>query len=80
MTFRLLADENLRGSIFRGLLLLEPELDMLRVQDVGLSGADDRTILAWAAERERIVLTRDRATMPNHAAERLVDGESMPGM
>ena len=64
---RLLADENFNGDIVRGLLLRQPDLDIVRVQDVGLAGADDPDILAWAAENNRIVLTHDRATMSDHA-------------
>jgi predicted nuclease of predicted toxin-antitoxin system len=62
---RLLADENFNGDIVRGLLLRQPTLDVVRVQDVGLIGTDDSEILAWAAENNRIVLTHDRATMPD---------------
>ena len=58
------------GDIVRGLGLRRPELDRRRVQDVGLGEADDRAILAWAAENGRIVLTHDRATMPAFASER----------
>lgn len=36
---RLLADENFNGDIVRGLLLREPDLDIVRVQDVGLIDA-----------------------------------------
>lgn len=43
--FRLLADENLNNNIFRALLRQKPDLDIVRVQDVNLSGADDPTIL-----------------------------------
>jgi hypothetical protein len=46
---RLLADENFNGDIVRGLMLRQPGLDLVRVQDVGLAGADDSDILAWAA-------------------------------
>ena len=38
---RLAADENLSNDILRGLLRRRPDLDIARVQDVGLSGADD---------------------------------------
>ena len=69
--FRLLADENFNGDIVRGLLLRQPDLDIVRVQDVGLTGEDDLQVLAWAAENNRIVLTHDRATMPSYALERL---------
>ena len=76
----LLSDENFNGDIIRGLFLRQPNLDLLRVQDVGLQEVDDPTILAWAANNERIILTHDRATMPNFAYERLVKGESMTGL
>jgi predicted nuclease of predicted toxin-antitoxin system len=76
----LLSDENFNGDIVRGLFLHQPNLDLLRVQDVDLREADDPTILAWAASQERIVLTHDRATMPDFAYERLVRGESMAGL
>jgi hypothetical protein len=32
---RLLSDENFNGDIVRGLLLRNPELDLLRIQDLG---------------------------------------------
>ena len=34
-----------------------PELDLIRVQDIGLSNADDPTVLAWAATDGRVLLT-----------------------
>ncbi|MCL4205443.1 MAG: DUF5615 family PIN-like protein [Pirellulaceae bacterium] len=77
---RFLADENFKGEIVRGLLRRMPDLDLVRVQDIGLTGADDPSILDWAAEQERIVLTHDRATMPDFAYERVVAGEAMPGV
>jgi len=77
---RLLSDENFNGDIVRGLLLRQADLDLLRVQDVGLRKADDPTILHWAAENDRIVLTHDRATMPDLAGERLVNEEQMSGL
>ncbi len=76
----LLSDENFNGDIVRGLLLRYSNLDLLRVQDVGLREVDDPEILFWAAEHERILLTHDRATMPDFAYERLVQGEPMAGM
>lgn len=77
---RLLADENFNGDVVRGLLLRRPNLDLLRVQDVGLSGAEDPGILAWAAENDRIVLSHDFATMADFAYERVAAGEPMPGV
>jgi predicted nuclease of predicted toxin-antitoxin system len=76
----LLSDENLNGDIIRGLFLRQPNLDLIRVQDVGLIEVEDPAILAWAAESQRIILTHDRATMPDFAYERLVRGKAMLGM
>jgi hypothetical protein len=76
----LLTDEDFQGGVIRGLLRLQPELDIVRVRDVGLGGANDPTILAWAAEHGRVVLTHDRATMPRHAYERVDMGLLMPGV
>ncbi|WP_017300220.1 DUF5615 family PIN-like protein [Nodosilinea nodulosa] len=77
---RLLSDENFNGDIGRGLFLRQPSLDLLRVQDVGLQEVDDPAILDWAASNGRILLTHDRATMPNFAYERLSQGQPMPGL
>jgi len=77
---RFLADENLKGAITRGLLRREPDLDLVRVQDVGLSGADDPDVLAWAGRSGRIVLTHDLATIPDFAQDRVAAGQAMPGV
>jgi predicted nuclease of predicted toxin-antitoxin system len=77
---RLLADENFNGDIVRGLLLRQADLDILRVQDVGLAGADDPDVLTWAAENHRIVLTHDVATMSDYAYDRVAAGMPMAGV
>jgi predicted nuclease of predicted toxin-antitoxin system len=76
----LLSDENFNGDTIRGLFLRQPNLDLVRVQDVNLQEMDDPTILNWAAENQRILITHDRATMPSFAYERLVAGQPMTGM
>jgi predicted nuclease of predicted toxin-antitoxin system len=75
-----LSDENFNGDIIRGLFLRQPNLDLLRVQDVGLQEVDDPIILEWATINNRILLTHDRATMPDFAYERLNKGKDMAGM
>jgi hypothetical protein len=77
---RLAADENLNSNIVRGLLRRRPDLDIVRVQDVGLSGADDRTVLEWAAGDGRILLTHDVTTLTRHAYNRVRVGQPMPGV
>ncbi len=56
-------DENYNNNILRGLVRWKPDLDILRIQDVGLSGADDPTVLEWAAKENRILLTHDVSTI-----------------
>jgi predicted nuclease of predicted toxin-antitoxin system len=75
-----LADENLDNTIVRGLLRRNPLLDIVRVQDVGLSGNDDPTVLAWAAAERRILLTHDVATITRYAYDRVRQAQSMPGL
>ena len=77
---RLASDENFNGGVVRGLLRRQPDLDIVRTQDVGLLGADDPTVLEWAAAEGRILLTHDRATMPAFAHQRVRDGQPMPGL
>lgn len=76
----LAADENFNNAILRGVLRRKPDLDIIRIQDVGLSGADDPTVLAWAAEENRVLLTHDVATITHYAYERVKAGLSMPGV
>jgi Domain of unknown function (DUF5615) len=77
---KLLADENFDNTIVRGLLRRNSNTDIVRVQDVGLSGEDDPTVLAWAAQEDRILLTHDVATITRYAYERVKQGQSMPGV
>ena len=76
----LVADENFNNDFVRALLRRNPALDIVRVQDVGLRGAEDAVILEWAANEGRVVLTHDAATMANFAYERVKAGLSMPGV
>lgn len=76
----LVSDENFNNDIVRGLLRRNPDLDIVRVQDVGLRGSEDPVILDWAANEGRGVLTHDAATMAHFAYERVRAGLSMPGV
>lgn len=53
---------------------------MVRVQDVSLTGRDDRALLEWAAREGRIVLTSDVSTLVGYAYDRVKVGDSMPGV
>jgi hypothetical protein len=77
---RLAADENFNNDIVRGLLRRKPDLDIVRVQDVSLSGADDPTVLEWAAQEGRVLLTHDVSTLTRYAYERVQAGKPTPGI
>ena len=46
---KFLADENFDGRVIRALRRRDPGLDLVRAVDVGLGGAADPDVLAWAA-------------------------------
>jgi hypothetical protein len=77
---RWLADENFNNDILRALFRRNPVLDIVRVQDAGLSGVDDPTLLEWAAEVRRVLLTHDVSTVTAYAYERVRVGDRMPGV
>ncbi len=73
-------DENLNHDILRGLLRRNPALDVIRVQDAGLSGQDDPEVLEWAAQQGRVLISHDVSTITAHAYERVAAGQAMPGV
>jgi predicted nuclease of predicted toxin-antitoxin system len=73
-------DENFDHHILRALLRRVPTLDARTVFDAGLKGADDPTVLEWAAREGRVLLTHDVRTMTRFAYERIARGEPMPGV
>jgi hypothetical protein len=77
---RLASDENFNGDIVRGLLRRNPKLDIVRVQDVGLSGADDPSVLQSAADQGRVIVTHDISTLAKHAFDRIAAGQAMGGV
>lgn len=74
------SDENFNNDIVRGLLRRKPDLDIVRMQDAGLSGANDPDVLEWAASEGRLLLTHDSMTMIDYAYDRVKAGKSMPGV
>jgi hypothetical protein len=77
---RFAADENFNNDIVRGLLRRKPELDIVRIQDTGVSGRDDPSVLEWAAQEGRILLTHDVTTITRYAYERIQASKNMPGV
>jgi hypothetical protein len=77
---RLVVDEDFNHNILRGVRRRNPAADIVTVQDEGLSGADDPTVLEWAAQAGRVVLTHDVNSMTRHAYDRVREGKPMPGV
>jgi hypothetical protein len=77
---RLVSDENFNGGIVRGLLRRHPELELVRVQDVGLMQTPDPDLLEWAASQGRVLLSHDFSIVPPAAYQRVGDGKPMPGV
>jgi predicted nuclease of predicted toxin-antitoxin system len=75
-----LADENFNGKILAGLRNMLPEVDIIRAQDTEMVQSPDPELLAWAAEKGRILLTHDVQTVVGFAYERVERGETMPGI
>jgi hypothetical protein len=77
---RLAADENFNMHVINGILRRLPDANIVRVQDAGLTSADDPTVLDWAAHEARVLLTHDANTLTAFAYERIARGLAMPGV
>jgi hypothetical protein len=47
---------------------------------VGLRSQPDSTLLAWAAQENRVMVTYDVNTVPDAAYQRIEEGQPMPGV
>jgi predicted nuclease of predicted toxin-antitoxin system len=77
---RLLADENLNAALVRALETRLPAEALTTVQDLGLRGDADDDLLRYAAERELVLISHDRQTLPGIAYARIGRGERCPGV
>ena len=87
MAIRFLLDENLRsGTLWQAVqdhnATSTFPIDAVRVGDEDgpeLSSSDDE-ILAWAAARDRLIVTLDVATLPESLADFCAEGRISPGI
>ncbi len=77
---KLVSDHNFNRLLIIQLRHLLPELDLVQVRDVGLARASDETILEWAANEDRLLLTHDLRTVPKFAYARIANNQFMPGV
>jgi hypothetical protein len=76
---RFLADEDFDHRILRGLILKEPSLDILTVQQAGRGSDEDLLNLQFAAEEGRVLQTCDKRIVP-FVIDRIESGDPMPGV
>ena len=76
----LLADESLNGDVVDAVRRMQPSIDMVRAQDVGLGHTPDAEVLEWAAQHGGLVVASDSETMIGYARARVAAGLPMPGL
>jgi len=77
---RFLADHDLNEHIVMGVVRLHPEIEFVRVRDVGLADSSDLDVLAYALRMSFCVVSHDVNTMTAAAAATIKAGGSFPGM
>jgi hypothetical protein len=77
---RFATDENFDNHILHALGRRYPDVDIVRIQDTHLYGADDEAVLQWCADERRIVLTHDGSTLIAVAYRRVEAELPMPGV
>ncbi|MBE9229852.1 DUF5615 family PIN-like protein [Phormidium sp. LEGE 05292] len=77
---RFLADDNFNYHLIQELQNQQPELDILCLKDISLSGIDDSRLLELASQEGRVLLTNDVSTITEFANQRIAAGLSMPGI
>lgn len=80
---RLLTDANFKEHVVRGLRRIRSDIEIVTAHQVGLDSVPDLDLLAYAASQDRILLTHDVRTMPEHFASFLMslpEGEYSPGV
>jgi hypothetical protein len=80
MKIRFQADNDLDQRIIAATRRLDPAIDFQTAPDLGLHlGVPDEQVLILAAEQDRLLVTHDRKTMPDHF-ERFTVSHTSPGL
>lgn len=81
-TISYLLDENMPHAVRDQLLLREPTIDVQCVGDRGgpTLGTADPKILEWIEQERRVLVSRNRRTIPDHLAAHLANGRHVPGI
>jgi predicted nuclease of predicted toxin-antitoxin system len=79
MKIRFQADADFNEEIVMGVVRWKPGVDFQTAGDADLRGVPDSEVLARAAQEQRILVTHDRRTMPEHFADFILQHQS-PGV
>ena len=79
MKIKFLADENLRRAIVLGLRRREPSVSFVQAYEAGAAGKDDLPVLQIAAEQNRILVSHDLKTIPQHFGH-FIAQQASPGV
>lgn len=79
-TIRFLADASLNHYIVTACRRREPAIDFLSATEANLEGIPDPEVLALAAADNRVLVTHDVHTMPQHFGDFLQSGRKSPGV
>ena len=77
---RFQADADLDHDIVLAVRRLERAVDFASAADGGIAGLGDPAVLEIATNQDRILITHDRRTMPDHFRHRLEAGKGSPGV
>jgi hypothetical protein len=79
---QLLFDEHVSKALGKGLRRLSPGADLLRVgePDAPACGTSDADLLLWCEANRRLLVSRDRSTMPDFFARHLSAGHQSWGV
>ena len=79
---RFLLDENTEPAIVSGLRRCDPALEVWRIGEPFAlpHGTLDPDILRWCEDRDCILVTNNRHSMPNHLRDHLQEGRHVPGI
>jgi hypothetical protein len=77
-----LLDENMPRALAAALRRREPTLDVRRVgqSDMPSIGTNDPDLLRFCQQSERLLVSRDKSSMPQHVADHVAQGGHTPGV
>lgn len=79
MKIRFQADNDVAPALVHGVLRQNPAIDFQTAQAARLDGLSDPAVLALAAREGRLLVSRDRRTMPRHFAD-FISNNHCPGV